>query len=134
MTPLRIFILINLSLQATTYFYNYAVVHFQEAFIYFGGGVDFHGDGTTSSVIAKFDSITRHWSILGNLLDGRHGHGVIFDGSYFLVAGGRNWSFQTEKCSLTESTITCQQQEPELDGNEEYPELFLVQDDFCKNT
>ena len=121
----------NLSLQVTSNFYNYAVVQFQESFIYFGGAVD--SGKSRTSVIAKFDSTTRQWSNLGNLVTGRRDHGAIFDGTYFLVAGGYGDTYKTEKCSLTGSTMTCQQQEPELNGYEEYPELFLVQDDFCKN-
>ena len=129
MTPLRIFILINLSLQATTYFYNYAVVHFQEAFIYFGGM-----GSSGESLIAKFGTTTRQWSNLGNLVTGRHSHGAIFDGAHFIVIGGYRDAYTTEKCSLSGSTMTCKQQEPELNRYQEYPELFLVQDDFCKNT
>ena len=85
------------------------MVHFQESFIYFGGE-----DG--KSVITKFDSTTRQWSKIGNLVTGRMDHGVMFDGTNFLVAGGYDASLKTEKCSLTGSTMTCQQQEPELEN------------------
>ena len=118
----------NLSLQVTSNFYNYAVVQFQESFIYFGGAVD----SVKSSVIAKFDSTTRQWSNLGNLARSRKDHGAIFDGAYFLVAGGYSSSYKTEKCSFSGSTITCQQQEPTLSSYEQNPELFLVSDGFCK--
>ena len=103
------------------------MVHFQDAFIYFGGA-----GPSGRSVIAKFDSATRQWSNLGNLVAGREDHGVIFDGTYFLVAGGYHDSYKTEKCRLTGSTMTCQQQEPEL-YEYQTPELFLVPDDFCKS-
>ena len=128
----QVLILIVLSLQANSYYYGYAVVHFPESFIYFGG----YGTAA-SSVISKFDSITREWSNLGNLVTRRHYHAAIFDGTYFLVTGGMNYdsrgdSYKTEKCSLTESTMTCQQQEPEL-FEYEFHEMFLVPGDFCKN-
>ena len=105
------------------------MVGFEQSFIYFGGyGVD------GNSVIAKFDSTTRQWSNIGNLMTGRDHHSAIFDGSYFLVVGGLGGSFKTEKCSLVGSSMTCEQQEPELVKYEAYPELFLVDDDYCKNT
>ena len=49
------------------------------------------------------------------------------------VVGGFNEK-KTEKCSLVGSAMTCQQQEPELYNYGYYPELFLVQDDYCKKT
>ena len=101
------------------------MVHYQGSFIYFGG--------VNSSKIKKFDSITRQWSDLGNLVTARQNHGADFDGAYFLVVGGGNGSFETEKCSLTESKMTCHLQAPTL-YKYEYPELFHVQDDFCKST
>ena len=69
-------------------------------------------------------------------MTGRDEHGAIFDGTYFLVAGGWSYSnrFKTEKCSLSGSTMTCQEQQPELLRYERYPELFLVPDDFCRST
>ena len=104
------------------------MVHFEESFIYFGG------EGNSgSSVIAKFDSATRQWSNIGNLVTGRQDHGAIFDGRYFLVAGGYD-TLKTERCILVGSTMTCQEQQPELGYYRNYPELFLVPDDYCKNT
>ena len=89
----------------------YAVVRFQEFFIYFGGVAD------TTDVfrIAKFDSVTRKWSNLGNMVTARSKHGVDFDGTYFLVAGDYK-NRKTEKCTLTGSTMTCQQQGPNLNN------------------
>ena len=111
------------------HYYEYAVVHFQDCFIYFGG------DGSSGySVIAKFDSTTREWSNIGHLITGRMVHGAIFDGSYFLVIGGFDDYYQTEKCSFSGSTMTCTQQQPDLYRYQMYPELFLVPNDFCKNT
>ena len=111
----------------SSYIY-YAVVYFQDSFIYFGG----YGISDDLSVISKFDSTTRQWSNLGNLVTGRFDHGAIFDGTYFLIIGGYD-THKTEKCSLSGSTMTCQQQQPELTDYRAYPELFLVPGDFCKN-
>ena len=63
-------------------------------------------------------------------MTGRDEHGAIFDGTYFLVAGGWSYSnrFKTEKCSLSGSTMTYQEQQPELLRYELYPELFLVKE------
>ena len=105
------------------------MVYFQESFIYFGGrGSD------RSSMIAKFDSMTRQWSKIGNLVAGREDHGAIFDGIYFLIIGGYGETIKTEKCSLSGSTMTCQQQQPELTEYQQYPELFLVPDNFRGNS
>ena len=108
------------------------MVYFEGSFIYFGGD----GSRRRKSTIASFDSTTRQWSYLGTLVTGREDHGATFDGKYFLVVGGFNPDddMKTEKCSLSNSTMTCQQQQPDLFRYEAYPELFIVPDDFCKNT
>ena len=108
--------------------YFYSVVHVENSFIYFGGQ-----ESTGKSLIAKFAAITRHWSNIGNLVTGRDFQGAIFDGTHFLVAGGLG-SLKTELCSLADSTMTCHQQQPELTNYYNYPELFLVEDDYCKKT
>ena len=78
--------------------YNeYAVVYYEDSFIYFGGFAldDVDDDFMDFSTIAKFDTTTRQWSRIGNLINeanfpGRKAHGAIFDGSYFLVVGKRS--------------------------------------------
>ena len=47
---------------------------------YFGGD----GSGPDNSIIARFDSVTRKWYHLGNLLAGRYGHAAIFEGNHFI--------------------------------------------------
>ena len=49
--------------------------------------------------IARFDEVTRIWSLAGELIDDRHGHSVIFDGSNFLIVGGED-NKKTENCVL----------------------------------
>ena len=105
------------------------MVHHANSFFYFGG---YGNDG--KSVIAKFDSATRQWSNIGNLVTGRQDHGAIFDGSFFLVAGGISRSYKTERCNFAGSTMICEEQLPELTNYQEYPELLLVEEDYCKNT
>ena len=116
----------------TRYYCWYAVVHFEQAFIYFGGHSWANRYG--ESIIAKFDSTTRQWSKIGNLVTGRAKHGAIFDGSNFIVIGGGSGRMKTEKCTLFDSTMTCQSQQNELTDYFDYPELFLVEDEFCRNT
>ena len=54
----------------------------------------------------------------------------VFAGSAFLVIGGHG-THQTEKCQLTSGTMSCSTQEPTLDYHYKWPELILVEDDFC---
>ena len=61
----------------------------------------------------------------------RSGHNVIFDGAHFLVVGGRE-KLKTEKCTLVKGQITCAEQNPELTDYFNYPELYLVPLNFCK--
>ena len=79
---------------------EYAVVYYEGSFIYFGGfalDVDTGDEDEYMDyyTIAKFDTTTREWSKIGNLMNephypGRKAHSVIFDGSYFLVVGKRS--------------------------------------------
>ena len=112
------------------------MLYHQGAFFYFGGEGLLEQD-----VIAKFDETTRQWSHIGYLLSGRNNHGAIFEGNHFLVIGGdpyEDWhddnSLKTEKCTLTGSGMICEEQQPELEGYSEYPELFLVPGDYCNYT
>ena len=71
--------------------------------------------------------------------DGRSRHGVIFDGEYFIVAGGYNGASNnnnvaTERCKIVdteESLILCRTQAPTLTNYQTYPELFMVPNDYC---
>ena len=70
------------------------------------------------------------WTKAGELKQARNGHNVIYDGEYLMVFGG-DYERQTEKCSLTDGSVSCTSQNPVLDFYTDYPELFLVSDDFC---
>ena len=94
---------------APRWYFEYAVVQYQQSYIYFGGaGID------EKSIIAKFDLQTSQWSKMGKLEAGRQSHNAIFDGSYFLIVRGYRGRYKTEKCSVSNSTMTCQEQQPEL--------------------
>ena len=100
-----------------------------------GGRSDKHAFETT---IAKLDANSREWSRVGDLSSGRRGHAAIFDGTYLIVVGGEADDSEaqsqpaTEVCSIASDGVTCVEQSPSLHGYETYPELFLVQHDFCK--
>ena len=72
------------------------------------------------------------WTRAGRLNQARYGHNVIYDGQHIMVVGGNNYR-QTEKCLLNSGTVTCTLQNPELPNYQNYPELFLIPDAFCKN-
>ena len=77
--------------------------------------------------------MTLTWSKVGDMVKGREGHNVIHDGNVFLVVGGNGFDMKTEKCSLVDDKIKCLAQFPELDNYNNYPELFLVAADFCRD-
>ena len=60
------------------------------------------------------------------------GHGAVLIDGFFLVVGGYNDNFQTEKCELHQGTVSCTSQTPVLSGYERYPELFLISESFCQ--
>ena len=88
-----------------------------------------------SKKIARLDSTSYEWSRAGDLLTGRYGHNAIFDGNDIIVVGGYagdDGSVKTEKCKITEGNVTCVEQDPALVGYAYYPELFRVEDGYCK--
>ena len=92
-------------------------------------------DGGWITTIGKLDANSR-WSKAGDLLTARSGHGAIFDGEYLIVVGGYKGNsdpLKTEKCEFGDDGITCTEQSPSLYGYRNYPELFLVEKDFCKS-
>ena len=91
--------------------------------------------GSNSKTVAKLDSSSHEWSKAGNLVVGRNGHNAIFDGSHIIVVGGYKsggGSAKTEKCTIAEGKVTCVEQDPELVNYAFYPELFLVEEGYCK--
>ena len=88
-----------------------------------------------SKKIARLDSSSYEWSRAGDLLTGRYGHNAIFNGNDIIVVGGYagdDVSVKTEKCKITEGNVTCVEQDPALVDYAYYPELFRVEDGYCK--
>ena len=84
----------------------------------------------TNSRIFKDFQFTRRK--VGTLIYGRHGHGAIFDGEKFLIIGGMKsggGAVNNEVCTLEGSKMTCVDLSTWLDRYD-YPELFLVADNF----
>ena len=92
------------------------------------------GSSNYSKTIAKLDSISYEWTKAGDLVAGRYAHNAIFDGSDIIVVGGSviSGSVKTEKCTIAEGKVTCVEQDPALVSYSYYPELFLVEDGYCK--
>ena len=106
-----------------------AIVYHSSAFFAFGGRVDsiFYD----SNIIARLDTSTLTWTRAGELNLGRKGHGVIANGDVMIVTGGRG-NLNTEVCSLQNDVVECSTQWPTLDNYYAYPEMYLVDDTFCK--
>ena len=94
------------------------------------GGYDLSRQGNLKA-IGRLDN-NNSWSRAGNLVTARMGHGAVFIDGFFLVVGGYNDNFQTEKCELHQGTVSCTSQAPLLSGYERYPELFLISETFCQ--
>ena len=78
------------------------MTYFDNAFILFGGYQGIYNKH--SNMIARLDLATEEWSKIGELRTVRGGHGVIYDGEFFMVIGGydnRYGSIKTEKCKLS---------------------------------
>ena len=118
-----------------TKIHSYAVLHYDNAFLLFGGTTEgcqqYHHCST--NVIAKLDTVTTQWNKVGELKYSRSEHGVIFDGNRFLAVGGIGdyGDLMSEICTPSEEGITCVDDFPYLPLYVDYPELLLVPDDFC---
>ena len=108
------------------------IIHVDGAFYVIGGLTI---SNNFSKTIARLDSSSYEWSKAGDLTSGRHSHNAIFDGSDIIVIGGFGGfgvPLNTEKCSIAKDKVTCIEQEPSLLNYKDYPELFLVEENFCK--
>ena len=93
----------------------------------FGG---YTSNTSTDNLIARLDGVTFSWGQVGELTQGRWGHGAIVVQGEILVVGGAS-SYKTERCNEIEGQMRCSAQEPELSDYFYYPELFAVPDNFC---
>ena len=97
------------------------------AYYLFGGNTDI---SDYEKSIARFDAVSKTWSKVGEMTNGRRAHSVIYLQSSFLVTGGQLKKVEAEKCSLSNGQMSCSVQNPELD-HYGYSELFLVSPDYC---
>ena len=105
------------------------IVHHSNAFYVFGGWVD----RSYSKTIGRLDASTLTWTKAGELNYARDEHGAIYNGERIIVAGGYGEK-KTESCSVDENgVVNCTVQAPILYGHVQYPEMYLVDDAFCKN-
>merc|ERR1711935_1141648 len=93
-----------------------------EAFFVFGG--------FKTNVIARLDAVTFEWNNVGELGKNRYGHNVIYLANAFLVVGGNEEAFMTEKCIYDRSQMTCTDQLPLLNEYVYWPELIQVAEDY----
>ena len=106
---------------------NYFSVIFQNSgFLVFGS----NSSNSKNKIIGRLDADTRVWSNVGSLVTPRYGHRVIFTGLEFMVVGGYG-PLKTEKCIQRNGMIVCEQQEPELNSYDRYPELMMVSKNYC---
>ena len=110
------------------------MVYFDNGFLIFGG---LQRNSATSAVV-RLDLSTTSWIKLGDLTVPRSYHDVVYDGEVFMVIGGSTWNgtvghteMNTEKCSISESTMTCLEQSPMLNNYHRHPALIMVPEDFC---
>ena len=102
---------------------HHANIAYNGGFIVFGG-YSYDTDSNRSSIIAKFDVSHNQWAKLGDLISARYAINVVMSNGYFLVFG----EYQTEKCSLYNTTISCTQQSPTVPN---HLQLFHVPESFC---
>ena len=92
----------------------------------------------TSRVVATFNTDTKQWKELGEMIDARNLHGVIVKQGQFIVFGGQvlgsassDEALHTERCTITtDSTIKCIVVGPQLKAYN-YPQFMSVTEDFC---
>ena len=108
------------------------ILYLSDAFYVFGGNP---GNDVLkgSDIIGRLDH-NGQWTQAGQLQMARKAHNAIFDGHYVVVVGGYDVELPTEICSVKDdNTISCTSQEPNLHGYNHFPELYLVEESFCKN-
>ena len=116
-------------IKANTFIARAPIVYHSNAFYVFGGYVD----GSYSKTIGRLDASTLTWTKAGELNYARYGHGAIYNGERIIVAGGYG-NYKTESCSVNENgVVNCIEQAPTLNKYADYPEMYLVDDAFCKD-
>ena len=105
------------------------ILYIRDAFYVFGG---YATEPVVSDIIWRLNQ-NGQWAQAGKLQVARRAHNAIFDGQYVVVVGGNASNLPTEICSIKDdSTISCTSQEPTLSNYNHFPELYLVENSFCK--
>ena len=104
--------------------YLYATVATSQGAFIIGG----YYSSEPVSTIASINS--SKWTPIGDLLYARYGHSAIINGNNILVVGGQG-TFSTEIWSMKENELYLHLTEPKLNNYYRYPELFLVDSDYC---
>ena len=107
-------------------------VYHKQAYYVFGGS---SSEKSYMTEIGRLDEVKRTWSFAGHLNEGRSSHGVIFDGSRFLVIGGfyrntKKKSYTNEICEPTGESVICTGYEEQFAGSLYNPDLALVHDGY----
>ena len=129
--------------KANEYLSNAPILYVYDAFYVIGGRTKVGDAPGVIDEIGRIDPKVGLWSLVGNLQQARKSHNVIFDGQYLVVVGGEpaedsdEAQFLTERCSFSpeagsETILDCFGQPPLLEGYHTYPELYLVEEDFCQ--
>ena len=120
-------------IKANEYIFAAPIIYHSNAFYVFGGYVD----RSSSKIVGRLDASTLTWTKAGELNYARDSHGAIFNGERIIVAGGcglNDCELKTESCSVEENgVVNCIEQAPTLDYYVDYPEMYLVDDAFCKD-
>ena len=103
------------------------MIFHEGGFFVFGGE---HSDPSDSPAVRRFDEEKREWSTVGELRKHRQGHGVIYDGESFIVAGGNSSSIENCIWKHEEFEMVCNELNQTLQDYTLYPELAIVHDDF----
>ena len=107
-----------------------AIIAIDDSFFVFGG---WSIDETDRQTIGRLSLTTHEWSRAGDMVQGRSGHSVIHDGTRVIIVGGSG-SKRVETCSLkSNGQMACEAAAQMLEYYAYYPELFLVNDEFCKD-
>ena len=104
--------------------YDYATVSTNQGTFIIGGY-----DGQAVSTMACFNG--NEWSLIGNLNSPRYAHSAIINGDNVFIVGGHPADLPTEIWSLKENELYLHLTKPSLNNYAYYPELLLVDPDYC---
>ena len=109
--------------------YRFSIVALKSSFYTFGGN---KSDNKSTSLIAKFDTITEKWKKLGVLNQNRKSHSVFIHQGDFVVVGGLHYkAISNERCTMDGDKIMCTEFQPELEGYGYYPQMMSVSQSYC---